>query len=533
MEDRIIRIAAILSLVAFWFICLDRLSTFPPVGEDEPWIAATPYKLVTEGVYGSDLFAGYYGMERHDFQRPPIYPLLLAGVFKLAGVGVLQMRLLPVICGFLVLVMVWKLGEQLHNRTAGAVGVVLLLSQRLAIGHTETGIPLLDAARISRNDIAVPVFGLLAFWIFNRAEESRRPASYFLAGVLVALAALSHVYGAFWLPALLVVLFWRRGLSIFFEGPVYLLISGFLLTSLPWLAIIGLYWSDVVGQLKPVAARFDLFNPSFYLENVLHEINRYRPLDLFLPSGRPDFIRPGTWFALLGLAVALGIALWRERPLRNSRIFAAATVLVVQFVLFALLLKPKNYSYIIALWPLAILLLAWVWTWLWDRSSSRRARLALALFLGFILLEGGQRIAHRSVAARETTSYSEFASKVAAYIPRGSRVLGLQHYWLGLRQYPYRTWLFPANLAYPGYYHQKFSLDQALELVNPEVVLIDRYMSAYFEAIADPRHPRHSQLAEFNTFMLRRRARLVGIVEDATYGSMRIYHLKEKEADGE
>ena len=60
--------------ILYLAVSLDRLSVFPAVGEDEPWIAAAPYKLASEGVYGSDLFAGYYGVDRHNYQHMPLYP---------------------------------------------------------------------------------------------------------------------------------------------------------------------------------------------------------------------------------------------------------------------------------------------------------------------------------------------------------------------------------------------------------------------------------------------------------------------------
>ena len=83
------RAIALVGLLAYLLVSLDHLSVFPPVGEDEPWIAAAPYKLATQGVLGSDLFAGYFGMERHLYEQMPLYPLAQAAVFKLFGAGVL------------------------------------------------------------------------------------------------------------------------------------------------------------------------------------------------------------------------------------------------------------------------------------------------------------------------------------------------------------------------------------------------------------------------------------------------------------
>ena len=123
---------ALVAIVLYLGISLDHLSVFPRVGEDEPWIAAAPYKLATEGVYGSDLFTGYYGVERHNYQQMPLYPLLEAGVFKAFGVGVLQMRALPVAFGFFLLIVVFAVGREAADERVGALAVVLLVALRVA-----------------------------------------------------------------------------------------------------------------------------------------------------------------------------------------------------------------------------------------------------------------------------------------------------------------------------------------------------------------------------------------------------------------
>src|SRR5262249_59943835 len=69
-------VVVLLALVAYLLATVPRLAVYPPIGEDEPWIAAAPYKLATEGALGSDLFTGYYGMERHHFEQMPLFPLL-------------------------------------------------------------------------------------------------------------------------------------------------------------------------------------------------------------------------------------------------------------------------------------------------------------------------------------------------------------------------------------------------------------------------------------------------------------------------
>ena len=143
--------------------------------------------------------------------------------------------------------------------------------------------------------------------------------------------------------------------------------------------------------------------------------------------------------------------------------------------MFVLLLKVKTLNYMIALWPLGALLLAWFGVWLWDRGKVL-ARLALLTLSGLIIAEGMIQVAHVRRNAQQATPYDWYESQVAGCIPPGSLVLGLQHYWLGLGQFPYRTWLLPIDLANPLYHDKPISLDEALERVNPTVILVDRYI---------------------------------------------------------
>jgi hypothetical protein len=150
-------------------------------------------------------------------------------------------------------------------------------------------------------------------------------------------------------------------------------------------------------------------------------------------------------------------------------------------------------------------------------------RLALLVLLGLIVAEGTTRIAHAWRNARHATPYGRYEADVASCIPPGSLVLGLQHYWLGLLQYSYRTWLLPIDLASPLYYHESMSLDQALERVNPAVILVDRYIDDLMTKAMDPQDPNHRLYVGFEAFKARRHAKLSCVIRDHTYGTMQIY----------
>ena len=511
-------------LVAYVIASLSYLSVFPIVGEDEPWIAAAPYKLASEGVYGSDLFTGYYGVERHNYQHMPVYPLLQAAVFAAAGTGVLQMRLLPVAFGFALLVVVFLVGRQAAGARAGALAVVLLLVLRIADGGGATGILLLDRARINRYDIAVPVFGLLALWVFNRAEVRRSSGGYFASGVLVGLASLSHLYGIFWLAALATMILIGRRSRVTSDSALWLLLAGIAITWLPWLAYIATGWSDYTGQMRFVSPRFDLANPSFYIRNVLHGGGPLsydwfqRSLNEMPPS------RIGTWSALAGLPIALAaIAFGSRRGARpDNAALSVAVSLVVTVALFVVLIHVKTYNYMIAVWPVGVLVLAIGATWLW-RGSRFIARLLLALLLGSMAIEAAMRVNQARQDARRVTPYEWYSTDVARCIPPGSLVLALQHYWLGLRQYPYRTWLVPVLNADPVYTHDPVPFDEAIERIDPRVLLIDRYMERMLRNARDPAHPYHRLSVGFEAFVARRSASINCVIRDRWYGDMTVY----------
>jgi len=523
MERRWQRTVVGLGLVAYLSISLPGLTVFPSVGEDESWIAAAPYKLATQGVLGSDLFPGYYGMERHLFEHMPLYPLMQAGVFRLFGVGVAQMRALPVACGLALLLAVFAVGRQLGGDRVGALAVILMLGLRLTDGGEATGILLLDRARVNRYDMAVPLFSLLALFAFNRAERDRRGALYFLTGLLTALSGLSHLYGLFWLPVFAGLMIARRRWRALSQRDLWLVLAGFTIAWLPWIAYVATGWPDFVGQMRMNSPRFDLANPHFYINNILYENGPISIGWLIRTIRGLPFTRVGAWTVVIGAPAAVAVALWLERESsRTVRTLAVASL--AQTAMFVVLLNVKTLNYMIALWPLGALLLAWLGTWLWARGRVL-GRFGVATLLVLIIFEGAIHVARARTAARQITPYDWYESEVAGCIPRNAVVLGLQRYWLGLRQFRYRSWLLPIDLTNPLYTVQPIALDEALDRLEPDVVLVDRYIGELMTQAADVDNPNHRLHVGFEAFKARRRAALTCVIRDHTYGTMQVYLL--------
>ena len=449
-------------LLAYWAISLHNLTVVPRVYEDEPWQASTGWKLATEGVFGTDLFRGFYGMESRYYGYMPVHPLLLAGVFRLAGLGLFQDRFEPVALGLLTLALTYGLARRLfRDARVGLLAVLLLLTVRWTdlTPFRISGILFVDVVRISRYDMAVPVFGLAALHTYWTARQAQRGRWYFVAGFLAALAGLAHLYGLFWLPVLLLLAVadgsrasaeartWRSRLLAL--GPLLL---GFVL---PWLPYLAYVLGDVAawrGQTQFYGDRFDLLNWRWYVDNLRLEAQRYR---VGLGAWPAALQRVGLWATLAVLPASVIALTWRgwRRGDRAARAIVLPALLIP--LLFALLIRLKLPNYLATLLPIWAMAAAWggvaLWRWL-GRARIRRARLALALLLLAVVAEGGARLAALEAAAATTTPYYRFIGQVRQYVPAGARVLGLHNYWLGLEDTDYRSFAVPIflDLSHPS-----------------------------------------------------------------------------------
>ena len=518
-------------LFLYLAISLHNLTIVPPVYEDEPWQASTGWKLANHGVFGSDMFAGFYGMDERHYWFMPVHPLLLAATFRVAGLGLFQSRLEPVMMGLLTLVLTYALGRRLFDSTIGLLAVVLLLCVRLTglTTHQVSGILLLDMVRIARYDMVVPVFGLASFYAYlsaSRGESARTWAAgrgatssyrYGLAGLLAGLSGLSHVYGVFWIISLGILALWDgvgwRSLTA--------LALGFTVPWLPYVAYVLSDLPDWIGQTRGYAPRFDLLNSYWYWNNLLQEYHRYGPG--LGPLGWHYLLRPGFWVALVVLPVSLIVL--AVRALRRGDWAARALVVpaLVFPTLFALLISSKLANYLVTVIPLGALTAAWgtvsLWRWAGDNDRRRWVRVALVTLLLAVIAEGVTRIATLEAAAATTTPYANFITRVRAYIPAGSRVLGLHTFWFGLQDLDYRAWGVPLLHADGSYGLPPLPLDQTLDSITPDVILIDVRLRTYFDnAPAADLRP-----GIIRQWMERRGYARVTVIEDKTYGRMEVY----------
>jgi 4-amino-4-deoxy-L-arabinose transferase-like glycosyltransferase len=509
-------VSAIVVFAAFSLWQLDRL---PPVYEDEPWQASAAYKLATQGSFASDMFAGWHGMERRYYDFMPIHPFILAGVYRVFGEGLLQTRVEAVVMTCMSLGLTAVLGWRLFGAWVGSLAVIILLLVRWT-GTTYiqlTGIPVFDLARIARYDVVVPVFALLALLVYLSARE-RGGWRYGLAGFLVGLAGLSHLYGVFWVAVLGALILWDGAREGRLRALVWLA-SGFLLPWLPYLVYVLTGLDEWRMQTRIYGDRFGLLDLRWYLANLLDEPHRYGPG--LGPFGLGWLLRPGWWTMLLLVPASVFALAWRavRKRDRAARVIVASAVIMP--VLFALLLRLKLVNYTLTFLPILALAAAWgclrAAAWLLerrDRKSSLAALGAAAVLTLGVVAEGGRSMLHFAAQASTTTPYMTFIQQVRDGIPSGSRVLGLHNYWFGFEDTQYRALIVALDWMDPQ--TENLTFQQALDQVDPDYLLLDARMRAFFDQSPDTR-------LDLEGWLQDRQARLVREVDDPTYGKMQVY----------
>ena len=508
---RLLLEAAVLTIAVVIFLAsvLPNLANHPAITDDEMWVFSSAYKIATEGVFGADMFAGFYNADERYYFNMPGQHFAVAASFKLLGAGVVQARLVGVIYGLATILLTYLLARRVYGAAAAALAVGLLLFLRLNMGF-DTGLPLQELAANMRYDLAPVPFLLGGCLLLLGGPSLARSVA---AGALFGLAVLFQFYAAFvFAPALLFL--WLEALP---ARDRLRLIGGLLaaaaLVGLPYGVYILSDLDDFRGQTGTLDDRAGFDRPGFYLDNLLDEPDRFlRPLAFKEiprgadPAAEPRFLgltemltrRPSAKLAVLaGLPLALAYAFSRARQRQNRGdrlLFLCLAGLVLQFALFE---SAKLYIYWIAVVPFLCVGVA-----------------AAALWL----LQPPRRDVLRT--APDASSYDRLAAAIDDHVPAGARVVGATSLWWGMREADYRSYFLLFYLTRPGPY--RTTIGAFLDAFDAEYIVLTRYAANELDTKLSPQ-----DLADWRAYLERhgrKVARLEGPVA-AAYGYVDIWRL--------
>lgn len=205
----------------------------PPVWPDEAFYADVAHNLATENRLGSDLWQGVIpGIETHALFYPPVFFYTLAFQTALFGISILAQRLFSVLAALGVIVIFYAFSRRVIKSASpwfSLIPVSLLVFDFM----------FLKASRLSRPEIFVLFWGMLALYLYRKATDnfnlSRSNLFLSLSGLSASLAFLNHPVGIFVAAAIVLDWFWHLKTKIVLSRKFYLFSLCFLLPVVLWI----------------------------------------------------------------------------------------------------------------------------------------------------------------------------------------------------------------------------------------------------------------------------------------------------------
>jgi 4-amino-4-deoxy-L-arabinose transferase-like glycosyltransferase len=513
--------------LALLLFTLPNLANHPVPTDDEIWILSASHKLATEGVFGSDLFAGFYRADEVYLFNMPLHHIVLAAAFKVFGTSIWIARLVSIAYGLAALVLVYALAKQVGGVTTGVVALVLMLLLRLNIGF-DTGLPLQEMARTIRYDLAPVPFTLAAALVLLRPTPWRCA----IAGGLLSIATLMQFYGFFMLPIAAAYLLWdstplRTRLTL-----VGITAVASMVVAAPYAVYVLANYHEFEGQTSTLERRIHFSDPDFYITNVKRETKRFpfqwrdaKEVLTNRPSARLGII--------LGLPAAAALAGWtalRTKTAAHKLLFLTLVGLPLQF---AVLDSQKIYFYWIIVMPylsigLAYLIVMGLRQIPPPSPQILRAPLRYAvpaglagLVAGFfliVLVEGTYAQVQGARAWDDATNYLSLRDKLDDHVPPDAKVLGATALWWAMPDSDFRSYYMLFYSTNVKVADDPTTITAYLDGFGVEYIVLNRTSRMFLLRLIP------SDKVELNTYLLTSGDR-VAYFDDRSYGFIEVWKI--------
>ncbi|MBN1787142.1 MAG: glycosyltransferase family 39 protein [Sedimentisphaerales bacterium] len=399
---------------------------------DEVWDASIGYEFATTGMLRQPFIHNFGGMEVYFMQPRVLLPVICSGVFKLTDYSIAASRLPSLILGLLAVIALYHAAGKLFNsKQSFFITLAVIINPWFWLN-----------CRRCRPEIYCTAFGLFFLWLVILYFRKDRPLYAFLAGMMVALALLSHINGLIITAAISISwLIWK-------EKPhllkfVFWALPAFILTILPY--VIYTFWADRYPDVS-FLEQMRINSPhASALVGLKGEITRWR-IFLQLPLGIP--------FALVMFG-SLVTAWWRSA----SEDKFAATVVIIYILVLPFFTVNVIADYLLAAVPFFCVLIVRFICRLSEFSFlSRSKRIHYIIRLCVILIYVATSLSPIAIMFYRLSGKGDFnhvIKEVTKVIEPGSKVDAISVFWIGHKKYEYGPYL----MTYSG----ALSLKDALE----------------------------------------------------------------------
>lgn len=501
----------VLIIGAFLFVGSQRLGAVPlPDSGDESMILQVPYEILNRGLFAWPMYR-YLGGGIEDVWHSfrPVYYWLMTGFFKLFGWGLTQGRAFNLIAAALVLGVVFLIGRRFLDWRAGLVAVVMLVSDNTFV----------ERSRMVRNEYLATVFALLAFYLFEAAEQRKRGWLYAASGVAAGAGVMTHTNILYVLGAILLLMLLKHGWRVLLSYQPYQFAGSAFVVMAYEIVYDIIDYKNVRLQYHGDKAHFARISSSGFWENLLNEPARYRDWvagSLLFP-GVPRTLQhlfQGLTVVALSYLVIVGVRRFiRYRTVDDPRLrVLVVTLFAMIFLAIVTSSRRKTSIYMVYLSPwfaLCVGILLRDGAELLSRLRSVRwptaercykpaviAALLAVLAYGALLARQELRLV-REVTAPHLASFEEFAGVLRSIVPEG---------------------VCPASIERPAVWLAFPESDRcyaSIERRMAENVDIDG--RDYALIIASAKNPVYIKDPDENYTLL-------GTMKDTPYGDLRVYY---------
>jgi 4-amino-4-deoxy-L-arabinose transferase-like glycosyltransferase len=506
---------------------LPNLANHPAPTDDEIWILSASHKLATEGVFGTDLFAGFYRAEEVYLFNMPLHHFVLAGAFKVFGTSILIGRLVSVVYGLVALALVYLLAKQVGGVAVGVVALVLMLLLRLNIGF-DTGLALQEMARTIRYDLAPVPFTLAGALVLLKPT----PLRCAIAGALLSIATLMQFYGFFMLPVAAAYLLWdstplRTRLTL-----IGITAAVSIIVAAPYGVYVLANYHDFQGQTSTLERRIHFSDPDFYFDNIKRESKRF-PFQ-WQDAKQVVTNRPSARLAILvALPAAALLAGWTALKQKSAPHRLLCLTLIGLPLQFAVLDSQKIYFYWIGVMPYLSIGLAYlIVTGLRQLPplslQTLRAPLRYAVHAGFaglaagflmiVLVEGTYAQVQGARAWDDATDYLSLRDKLDDSVPPGGKVLGATALWWAVADTDFRSYYMLFYSTNVKIAEEPTTITAYLDSINVEYIVLNRTSRMFLRRLIS------SDTVELNTYLAKSGER-VAYFDDRSYGFIEVWKI--------
>ena len=336
-----------LVITAFVALASQRLGTVPVPEGDEAFTLQVPYEMLNHGQLALPMLRYLGGnIENVWHSYVPVYFVTLSGFHELFGFGLAQGRAFNLITAALTLLMIYLIGRRLFDWRAGLVAVVMLFGDPIFF----------ERSRLLRDDYAAAAFALLAFYLYEMAEERNKTGLYLAAGLAAGAGVMSHTNILYIIGAICLLILMRQGWRAFSSKKIYIFGASALAVMAYEIVYDLIDYKNFLLQNRADEVHFRVLSSGGLWQNLLEERLRYLKWyagGLMFPGLPQTTLRI---FQLLTIAAIIYLVLAFARGIRRGNLLgdprARLLVVTVVTVLFhALIVNHKRVFYLAHIVP--------------------------------------------------------------------------------------------------------------------------------------------------------------------------------------